>query len=207
MIYSLKGIVVSLKPFHLLLDCNGIGYGITIPLSVYDSLTKQNIKECKLYTRVIYREDSQTIYGFLKHSETDLFDFLRRLPGIGPKVALNLISTLGETTLIQALKNADAKMLTHAPRVGKAKAEKIIFEAKSRIKKINELYDSEILEISAGVEVITDLDTQIDEALMQLGFNPKEIDQARAKVSKLADLPKANIKNLQAFIKLYLTHL
>ena len=199
MIIHLKGKISEIAPFKLHLDVNGVGYLIIISLAVYEEY-KLNVDETIfIHTRMIFREDSQTIYGFLDTDEAFLFDFLCNLQGIGAKLAINLISFMGANELISCLYKEDYKALTNVPRVGKAKAEKIVFEAKGKKKKLEQLQQSKTRDLlPAFIE-------PVEEALLTLGFQKKEIDNATLKIDKLKNLPEKKIENIQLWIKLYLS--
>ncbi len=210
MIASLRGTILEIRPFYLHLEVAGVGYAMATPLSLYEEYQGKTSEEVFVYTRQVFRDDGQFLYGFSTDAEAQLFEFLLKLSGIGPRVALNLISTLGTDELLKSLSIEDGSALTRAPRVGKAKAEKIIFESKGRKKKIEELLSG----ISAPEQTAESIDPdgdffyQVDEALVSLGFQKKEIDNARSKIQKSEDkLPETNDTGLQAWIKLFLRYL
>lgn len=218
MIASLRGQIIDIKPFYLHLEVGGVGYAVSIPLDVYDTFRDQKGNEIFLFTQVVYRDDGQFIFGFSNQGQAELFNFLLGLPGIGAKVALNLISTLGDVALLKALVHGEEKILTKTPRVGKSKAEKIIFESKGRKKKLQELADKVAgkntssnqpsqAEADLGNEEEITL-FQVEEALVSLGFQKKEIDGAYGKISKSKiELPAFSEDNLQELIRIFLSHL
>lgn len=208
MIYSLTGIPVHVEPFFVVLDCGGVGYGARIPVNVYQAIVAgaydTGKKPFSLVTRSVYSEDNAQLFGFLDQAEAQLFDFIRSLHGFGPQAAMNLISTIGGAELLQALKDTDVRALTKVPGVGKARAEKLCFEANSkraRLDKLSEKAGTQVTVAAADHELLV-------QALVSLGYSQKEIDQAGEKIKKLKDLPAAATReNLQDWIRLYLRNL
>ena len=185
MIHSLRGKIVKLRPWEIILDVNGVGYFVRITLQTYEKIQSTNLIEVFIHSRVIYRENEQLIYGFLQEEEAELFDFLRSLQGIGPQLAGNLISTLGTDDLLSAIEYDNHKMLIKVPKVGKNMAEKILFEAKNKQKKLDnikaglnkqinkqnkdEKTDSHIQDR----QILESFNEQLEEGLSQLGFQKK----------------------------------
>ena len=211
MIYSLRGTPLRIEPFFILLDVGGVGYGVRILASVFDAFHEQvksklNL-EIKLITRSIYSEDNAQIFGFLTEDEAGLFDFVRSLQGFGPSASMNILSTLGAAELSEVLLAEDAAALTKVPGVGKTKAEKLIFEARSKKKKLEALGLTD--KDQAQKKSISAEQTQlIFSALASLGFNNQEISRVHEKISK----GHANIFNdpkshLQDIIRVYLQYL
>ncbi len=208
MIHSLRGKIIQLKPWELLLDVSSVGYAIKITLQTYESLKKTINQEVFLYTRVIYRETEQSIYGFLREEEVQLFDFLRSLQGVGPQLAKNMISHLGVSDIFLAIERKDDQMLTKIPKVGKVIAGKILFEAENKKKQLAMIQFSSDRDKEREKPLMSNFNEQLEEALMQLGFQKKEIDQANNRMSKtLSEEPERDIENLQEWIRLYLKYL
>ncbi|MDH5719074.1 MAG: Holliday junction branch migration protein RuvA [Spirochaetia bacterium] len=212
MIYSIKGKIISLSPFFAIIESGGVGYGLHIPIEVHDKLSKENQKEILLYTRFIQNETEQHLFGFLKEVEVKLFDFLRNLQGIGPKMALNLMSTGGSYNLINMLILEQKEALLKIPGIGKLKAEKILFESKQKIKKLESLKQSIAAEdisgdVSPQASLETSFENQIEEALVSLGFQKKEIENAKNKILRLdkTKLPAEEKGVLQEWVRLYLS--
>ena len=212
MIYSIKGKIQSLSPFFLVIESGGVGYGVHIPLEVHDNLSKEKDKEVLLYTRFIQNETEQHLFGFLKESEVQLFDFLRNLQGIGPKMALNLMAQGGSENLIHILASEQKDALLKIPGIGKQKAEKILFESKQKSKKLENLKASLALRnkesgFSEQGTVTHSFSEQIEEALSSLGFQKKEIEAAKNKILKMDEHSRPAEENdmLQEWIKLYLS--
>ena len=210
MIYFLKGKVSELEPFNLILDVQDVGYKIKITLDTYEKLIENKISDVKIYTRLIYKEDSRTLYGFLSKEEAELFDFIREVHGIGPQLASNLISTLGIHGFLEAIESNNINELAKTPKIGKTKAEKILFELNQKSKKVNEFKNKIIYTASANKvnNYIDDYLEQIENPLLGLGFNKKEIENATLHIHKKeTNLPERTKENLQNWIKIYLKYL
>lgn len=210
MIVSLKGIISSLKPLAVTIEVHGVGYSVKIPLSVNELLQKhidQNPeKEYLLVIRQVFRQDGHELYGFGNEQEATMFDFLTALPGIGPGIALSLLSSPGLETLLHALSNQEEKVLTKAPRVGKAKAQKILFEAGLRKKKLMTLYENQPITdtVRATQNESESIPETIEDALLTLGYNKKEIHAAAEKLLKANSRLFEEQQSIQETIRMFL---
>ena len=133
MITFLRGKLIDALPTQVVVEVNGIGYEALIPLSSYDKLPAVG-QEFKLLTHLVVREDAHTLYGFMTGAERELFRLLiNTVSGIGPKIALNVLSGISVTTFRGAVANQDIKVLSQISGVGKKTAERIVVELKDRI--------------------------------------------------------------------------
>src|SRR2546421_7232570 len=133
MITFLHGKLVDSLPTQVVVEANGIGYEVLIPLSSYDKLPQPG-QELKLLTHLVVREDAHTLYGFMTSAERELFRMLiNTVSGIGPKIALNVLSGISVTAFRGAVANSDVKALSQISGVGKKTAERIIVELKDKI--------------------------------------------------------------------------
>jgi len=132
MISQLRGLLIEKQPPLLVLDVQGVGYEIFAPLSTFYNLPESN-QEIKLLTHLIIREDAHTLYGFLTESERWLFRALIRVSGLGPKIALSILSTMELTTFVQCIHDNDISRLIRIPGVGKKTAERLIVEMRDRL--------------------------------------------------------------------------
>ena len=133
MISFLHGKLVEALPTQVTLEVNGVGYEVLIPLSSYDKLPPpgQNVK---LLTHLAVREEAHTLYGFMTASERELFRMLiNTVTGIGPKLALNVLSGISVPAFRGAVANGDVKSLSQISGVGKKTAERIVVELKDKI--------------------------------------------------------------------------
>lgn len=133
MISFLHGRVVEASPTHVILDVHGIGYEVLIPLSSYDRIPDPGA-ELRLLTHLVVREDAHVLYGFMTSGERDLFRLLiNTVSGIGPRIALNILSGISVTTFRGAVAGSDVRALSSIPGVGKKTAERIVVELRDKI--------------------------------------------------------------------------
>jgi Holliday junction DNA helicase RuvA len=133
MITTLHGKLVEAIPTQIVVDVNGIGYEVLIPLSSFDKLPPAG-QDVKLLTHLVVREDSHTLYGFMTVAERDLFRMLvNNVSGIGPKIALNVLSGISVTAFRGAVAGGDVKLLSQISGVGKKTAERIVVELRDKI--------------------------------------------------------------------------
>lgn len=135
MITFLHGKLVEALPTQVIIDVNGVGYEVLIPLSSFDKLPQVG-QVVKILTHLAVREDAHVLYGFIGPTERDLFRLLiNTVSGIGPKIALNILSGISTTALRSAVAHGDVKMLSQINGVGKKTAERIVVELKDKIGK------------------------------------------------------------------------
>lgn len=128
MIVGIRGKLVKATPLSAIIDVNGIFYEVNIPVTTAERLGGIN-SEVFLHTHAIYREDSQTLYGFATISERDFFKMLvEKVSGIGPKIALNIMSRMSVETLRCAIESGDVALLSKCQGIGKKTAERLIVE-------------------------------------------------------------------------------
>src|SRR6059036_1841739 len=133
MITFLDGKLVSALPTQATVDVNGVGYEVFIPLSSYDKLPAVG-QPIRILTHLAVREDAHILYGFMSAAERDLFRLLiHTVSGIGPKIALNVLSGISVTAFRGAVANGDVKALAQISGVGKKTAERIVVELKDKI--------------------------------------------------------------------------
>jgi holliday junction DNA helicase RuvA len=171
MISFLRGKLVDAIPTQVTVEVNGLGYDVLIPLSSYDKLPQRD-QEVKLLTHLVVREDAHILYGFASPAERDLFRLLiNTVSGIGPKIALNILSGISVTTFRGAVANGDVKALAQISGVGKKTAERIVVELKDKVGAAG------AWEASSAQRALSVEDQKLNDAvlaLMALGF--KQID-------------------------------
>src|SRR6185369_6012765 len=133
MITFLNGRLIEALPTQIIVEVNGVGYEVLIPLSSYDKLPQPG-QPLKLLTHLVVREDAHVLYGFMSGPEREMFRLLiNNVSGIGPKIALNILSGISVTAFRGAVANQDIKMLSQISGVGRKTAERIVVELKDRI--------------------------------------------------------------------------
>ncbi|WP_341227497.1 Holliday junction branch migration protein RuvA [uncultured Arcticibacterium sp.] len=134
MIAFLNGRLAHKDPTHVLIDVGGVGYFVKISLQTYSSL-KETDELVKLHTLLIVREDSQTLFGFSKHAEKELFEHLISVSGIGPSIAIVMLSSLSSEEIVQAIVSEDVKTIQGVKGIGAKTAQRAIIELKDKLKK------------------------------------------------------------------------
>lgn len=181
MIGRLRGVLIEKHPPHLLLDVAGVGYEVELPQGSLQQLTLN--ETVTLHTHLVVREDAHLLYGFLHRRERELFRELIRLNGVGPKLALALLSALEVDALIRCVQADDVRALTCVPGVGKKTAERLLVELKDRFKAWEVLSDDAPLVAEAGPVVSASYaERDAVSALLALGFKPAEANRAVAQV-------------------------
>ncbi|MGH7975898.1 MAG: Holliday junction branch migration protein RuvA, partial [Limisphaerales bacterium] len=178
MITFLHGKLIEALPTQIVVDVNGIGYEILIPLSSFDKLP-QSGHEIKLLTQLIVREDAHILYGFMSAAERDLFRLLiNSVSGIGPKTALNILSGMNATAFRGAVACSDVKSLSQISGVGKKTAERIVVELRDKVGAAG------AWEAASAKHALSADDQKLNDAvlaLMALGFKQVEAhDSVRA---------------------------
>ncbi|MCH2272934.1 MAG: Holliday junction branch migration protein RuvA [SAR86 cluster bacterium] len=141
MIGQLKGQIISKNPPEVLLDVSGIGYELLCPMSTFYQLDNSS-EDTLLYTHLSIKEDSHTLFGFISKDEKNMFRELIRVNGVGPKVALAILSHLTVSSLVDCIIREDADLLAKTPGIGKKTALKLIVELTHRLDKVELLNTS-----------------------------------------------------------------
>jgi Holliday junction DNA helicase RuvA len=132
-ITSIQGILASAAPLRVIVELNGLGYEVNVPATTADRLPSPG-SGVRLHTVVIYREDTQTLYGFATPAERDFFRLMvENVTGIGPKVALAIMSRLSLPLLVGAIRAGDVSTLAQCPGIGRKTAERLVVELKARL--------------------------------------------------------------------------
>jgi Holliday junction DNA helicase RuvA len=180
MISFLKGKLAEALPTQVVIDVNGVGYEVLIPLSSFDKLPMPG-GEVKLLTHLAIRDDAHVLYGFSTETERDLFRLLiRHVSGIGPKLALNVLSGTTPASFRAAVTRGDVKALSCISGVGKKTAERIVVELKDKL--------GDEAALTSGAAATADDQKMADaiSALIALGSKPKDAQDAiRAAITML----------------------
>ena len=133
MITSIEGILAEATPLRAVVEVGGFGYEVNVPVTTAERLPRAG-SVVKLHTLVVYREDSQTLYGFATPEDRDFFRLMiENVTGIGPKVALSIMSRLSLPLLQGAIRSGDVATLSKCPGIGKKTAERLVVELKARV--------------------------------------------------------------------------
>lgn len=198
MIGCLIGEVFALEAPTVLLNVNGVGYEVDTPLSTFCQLQKG--QKVTLWTHLTVREDAQLLYGFANPQEKTIFRTLLKVNGVGPKMALGILSTLSVEMLVHTVEHGDVKTLVKVPGVGAKTAERLMIELRDRFKAFSSSIapsnsTSMQMQFSGNSAV-----AEAEAALQSLGFKPLEaqkiVAHAKGEFTEAADIIRASLKSL-----------
>ena len=167
MIGRLTGILLEKNPPQILLDVQGVGYELDVPMSTFYNLPALQEKVV-LHTQLIVREDAHLLYGFLSNDERVAFRQLLKISGVGPKLALSVLSGLSLSDLAAAVANKETGRLTKIPGVGKKTAERLLLELQGKF----------VVTAGSAKSASTESSSDVLNALLALGYSEKEADWA-----------------------------
>ncbi|KKW77717.1 ATP-dependent DNA helicase RuvA [Acinetobacter sp. AG1] len=198
MIGCLIGEVFALEAPTVLLNVNGVGYEIDTPLSTFCQLQKG--QKVTLWTHLVVREDAQQLYGFSDAQEKIIFRTLLKVNGVGPKMALGILSTLSVDMLIHTVEHGDVKTLVKVPGVGTKTAERLMIELRDRFKAFS---STTVSNNTASTQIQFTGNSAVAEAeaaLQSLGYKPLEaqklIQAVKADFTEASDIIRAALKSL-----------
>jgi len=171
MIGRLTGVIAEKSPPLVLIDVQGVGYEVDVPMSTFYNLPGLG-ERVALLTHQVFREDAQILFGFLTAEERATFRQLVKISGVGPKMALGLLSGLSVAELAQAVSKQDSGRLTRVPGIGKKTAERLLLELKGKLGP----------DLSLPVAVANDSQADILQALIALGYSDKDAGAALKKL-------------------------
>ncbi len=193
MIASLQGILTFKSPGHITVEVNGVGYRVFIPLSTFYELSEEGSPvSLNIFTAV--REDAINLYGFRTFEEKQLFELLLSVNGIGPKLAINLLSGISSADFIRAVFTEDRHTLTKIPGVGRKMADRMILELRDRVIKLDTVAARE------ATSVVTRLDSVVEDALSALVNLGHKKSYARSVLDQIVD-GSAQQWSLEALLK------
>jgi len=185
MIGFLRGVLLQKSPQELLLDVGGVGYRVLVPISTFCRLGDQGA-QAQLLIHTHVREDQLVLYGFTTSAELELFEKLIGVSGVGPKVALGVLSGIEVDDLVHAIRGNDVARLTRVPGVGKKTAERLILELKDKIASLHVG--------TAEPQAPSPKRSDLLSALANLGYSSAEADRAATEVLRLQ--PEASLGDL-----------
>ncbi len=198
MISILTGKLLEITPPQITLSCGGVGYELDLPISHIAQLPAIG-HELQLYTYLVIREDAHLLFGFINKTERDCFRQLIKVSGIGPRIALALLSTMSSQQLQQAIEEADLNTLCLTPGIGKKMAERMLLELKGKLVSnidftpTNGLFNPKTSDGNIRKDIST--------ALESLGYNTKEITQVIKQLPELTDLSQGIKEALKLLAK------
>ena len=197
MIGFLRGKLVHKAPPFLVLDVNGVGYEIEAPMTTFYDLPALN-QEIKLHTHLVVREDAHILFGFFAEAERSLFRTLIKVNGVGPKLALTILSGQSAEEFHRCIHDNDTQALVRLPGVGKKTAERLVIEMRDRLPELDESSAASINHPS-GVSPISIVNPKQEaiSALCSLGYKPLD-------ASKMVQNISADEKTCEDIIRLAL---
>lgn len=190
MIGRIQGILVSVHPPRLLVDCQGIGYELDVPMSTLYQLPQAG-QTITLLTHFQVREDAQQLFGFATETERAAFRQLIKISGVGSRTALAILSGMSVNELAQAIAMQEAGRLTQVPGIGKKTAERLCLELKGKL--------APDLGITGGKPQIIEASSEVLQALLALGYSEKEAHLALKQIppeTSVADGIRMGLKYL-----------
>jgi Holliday junction DNA helicase RuvA len=196
MIGQLRGTLADKRPNQVLVDVGGVGYLVAVPLSTYASLGELHT-EVTLLIHSHIREDAFALYGFLSSREKHFFELLLGASGVGPSLALKILSGMSVEELVPAIRTADVGRLTKIPGVGRKTAERMVVELKDKLETVT-IAEEKLPASKAGVEA------DVISALTNLGYDGRAAENAVAEgkravgVASFEKLLKATLQELSS---------
>lgn len=190
MIGRIKGTLEHIKATEILIDVNGIGYEIQMPMTSIYQLPEIG-ESVTVYTHLIVREDLHLLCGFIDENEKSMFKELIKTNGVGAKMALTILSTMSASDFLKAVNNSDINSLTKIPKIGKKTAERLLIEIRDRFKNIS---------IESNNHTPSNFKEDAVNGLVALGYNNKEaknmIDNVQNEDLSTEELIKEALKNI-----------
>lgn len=182
MIGRLRGILIEKMAPEILIECAGVGYEVTMPMTSIYTLGEIN-QEATLYTHFIVREDAQLLYGFANKVERKLFRLLIRVNGVGPKLALAILSGMSADQFVTSVVHDDLSTIVKIPGVGKKTAERLLIEMRDKLKDwqtdtTDALVHMMPTDVKQGNAFVSDSKGDAINALVSLGYSQLQADKA-----------------------------
>lgn len=185
MIGRLRGIIIEKQPPLVLIEVGGVGYEVHMPMTCFYELPEAG-QEAIVFTHFVVREDAQLLYGFNNKQERTLFKELIKTNGVGPKLALAILSGMSAQQFVNAVEREEVGALVKLPGIGKKTAERLIVEMKDRFKGLHgDLYASRRLVLTSPASPATDdAEQEAVAALVALGYKPQEASRMVSKIAR-----------------------
>ena len=184
MITQIKGRLIEKSPTELIIDCNGIGYSVNISLNTYSQIgDDENIK---LFTHLIIKEDSHSLYGFFKKSERSLFKLLISVSGVGASTARMMLSSLSPGEIISAIMSDSVQIIQSIKGIGTKTAQRVILELKDKVMILDESGNEHFSLSNESIEAAS--------ALEVLGYSQKQTSKILSQI--ISENPGINVETL-----------
>lgn len=170
MIAHLRGRLISKHPNQAIVEAGGVGYDVTITVPTFSDLPA-NGSEVALFIHTHVREDALALFGFLRAAEKRLFEKLIHVSGIGPKLAITILSGMPAAEMVTAIRSGDVSRLTRIPGIGKKTAERMILELRDKLEALSE---------APAPRLATPVEDDVLSALMNLGYQRAAAERALA---------------------------
>ncbi|CAA0094167.1 Holliday junction ATP-dependent DNA helicase RuvA [Zhongshania aliphaticivorans] len=196
MIGRLRGVLIEKQAPEIVIDINGVGYEVQVPMTTIYSLPALG-QVVSLYTQFIVREDAQQLYGFADVASRRLFRDLIKVNGVGPKLALTIMSGIASDDFVQCVQDGNTAALVRLPGVGKKTAERLVIEMRDRLQD----WDLPASSTTAALGGLAKSNiAEAEAALVSLGYKPQEASKAigavKADNASSEDLIRAALKNM-----------
>lgn len=202
MFYYLNGELALRDVNTCVIDCNGVGYKLTVSMITSDSLASKLGQKVKLFTYLAVREDGVELFGFGTNEERHAFNLLTAVSGVGPKAAMNILSIMTPERLAMAVCTEDIKGISKAPNIGAKTAARIVLELKDKIAKEMPLSSADTATVGSTVSskaMATGNLAEATEALVVLGYDKSSVIKALSGIDPSLDVGmiiKAALKKL-----------
>ena len=184
MITQIKGRLIEKSPTEIVIDCNGVGYSINISLNTYSQIgDDENIK---LFTHLIIKEDSHSLYGFFKKSERSLFKLLISVSGVGASTARMMLSSLSPGEIISAIMSDSVQIIQSIKGIGTKTAQRVILELKDKVMMLDESENEHF--------TFSNESTEAASALEVLGYSQKQTSKILTQI--MSENPGINVETL-----------
>jgi len=180
MIAHLRGTLLEKHPNQAIVEAQGVGYDVAVPISTYTGLPEPG-EEVRLKIHTVVREDAIQLYGFLMAEEKSLFEKLITVSGVGPRLALTVLSGIAAGDLVQVIRSADVQKLTRVPGIGKKTAERIVLELRD---KIDEGSRRATAAPGAAAVILSQEEADVASALVNLGAQRAAAEAAARRASQ-----------------------
>lgn len=191
MIATVSGTVQEVREDSLVVQVGGVGLRVSVPRSVLETAGGPG-RSITLHTHLQLRETGAALYGFGSQAELELFELLLAVSGVGPRIALAVLSTLSPEVLTGAVSREEAEVLERVPGIGRKTAQRLMFHLRDKLK---------LEEIPVGVAALTDVDAEVIAALTALGYSLVEAQRA------VQSLPRDEPEGLEERVRLALSSL